>query len=156
MKDFLEIFENSVIWTALIGWFIAQVLKVIFVCIKHKKLDFRRFVGSGGMPSSHSATVCALTTACAVKYGFASPALAISLVFSAIVMRDAAGVRWETGEQAKILNKITNELFTGNTDDINTSLKELVGHTPFQVVMGAVTGVIVAFALSFAFGPFTV
>ena len=144
MYTFDAFISNYPLLVAGAAWCIAQVLKIFTNLIQTHRVDLNMLFASGGMPSSHSATVCALTTACAVKYGFASPALAISLVFSAIVMRDAAGVRWETGEQAKLINKMMRELFSGDPEEIDTGLKELVGHTPFQVAIGALLGIAIA------------
>ena len=99
---------------------------------------------NGGMPSAHSATVLALTASAAISYGLGSAAFAISGILAMIVMNDAFGVRYETGEQAKIINRIVKEIFSGKGEEINTGLKELVGHTPFQVLVGAILGVIIA------------
>lgn len=144
MNEFLGIFENSVIWTALTGWFVAQVLKVIFVFVKHKRLDFRRFVGSGGMPSSHSSTVMALSTATGLVEGFSSTVFAVSLVLAMVVMYDAAGVRRAAGQQAKILNKIVEDWGKASPSDTEKKLKELLGHTPVEVFAGAILGIIIA------------
>ena len=144
MNEFLEIFKNSVIWTAVIGWFTAQVLKVIFVFVKHKRLDFRRFVGSGGMPSSHSSTVMALSTATGLVEGFSSTVFAVSLVLAMVVMYDAAGVRRAAGQQAKILNKIVEDWGKASPADTEKKLKELLGHTPVEVFAGAILGIIIA------------
>ena len=92
--------------TAIISWFAAQVLKVILVLISSKRLDFGRFIGSGGMPSSHSALVCSLTTAIGCTEGVSSGLFAVCVVFSLVVMYDAAGVRRAAGQQAKILNRL--------------------------------------------------
>ena len=147
MYTFDAFISNYPLLTAGAAWAIAQVLKVFTNLVHVRRLDLKMLFASGGMPSSHSSTVCALTTACAVKFGFGSTELAISLILAAIVMRDASGVRWETGEQAKLINKMMQEIFSGKPEEIDTGLKELVGHTPFQVVMGAVLGVIIALAM---------
>lgn len=99
---------------------------------------------NGGMPSSHSSTTMALTTACGIQEGLGSPLFAVCVVLTIIVINDAFGVRYETGEQSKIINRIVREIFTGNPDEMNTGLKELVGHTPLQVFMGALLGIGVA------------
>ena len=104
---------------------------------------------NGGMPSSHSATVMALCTACGIKEGIASPIFAVSVIFAAIVMIDASGVRYQAGKQAQIINKIVKEIFSGKVEGFNTGLKELVGHTPFQVLMGALLGIVIAISFSF-------
>ncbi len=144
MNGFFGTFKDSVIFTALLAWFIAQSLKVIFVFLKHKKLDFRRFIGSGGMPSSHSSTVMALSTAVGLTDGFLSTIYAVSLVLALIVMYDAAGVRRAAGQQAKILNKIVEEWGKASFSDTEKKLKELLGHTPIEVLAGAALGVVIA------------
>ena len=144
MNNFREFFNESVLVTALIGWFVAQALKVIFVLIKYKKFDVKRFVGSGGMPSSHSSTVCALTVAIGITNGFGSDIFALATVLSLVVMYDAAGVRRAAGQQAKILNKIIDDWKKASPADTEKKLKELLGHTPFEVIAGAVLGVVIA------------
>lgn len=143
MSFFTDLFANKMIMAAIIGWFAAQVLKVVFVLLKDKKFDIRRFVGSGGMPSSHSAFVIALTTAVGYETGVDSPAFAICIVLSFIVMYDASGVRRATGQQAEILNKIVENFGNENLEVTGKRLKELVGHTPVEVFAGAVVGIIV-------------
>lgn len=130
--------------SAALGWFFAQFSKIFTGWFTNKKFDIRLMLSNGGMPSSHSSTVLALCTASAIQLGVGSHAFAITAVLAMIVMNDAFGVRYETGKQATILNRITKELFAGNTDEVNTQLKELVGHTPFQVVMGGLLGILVA------------
>ena len=149
IKDF---FFNYVLISAVLGWFIAQFLKIFTGWGSTKKFHIKNMFANGGMPSSHSSTVLALTTACAVQEGFGSPYFAICAVVSMIVMNDAFGVRYETGEQAKIINRITKELFSGKPEEINTGLKELVGHTPFQVLMGALLGIVVALGYGLILG----
>ena len=144
MYSFDAFLSNFPLICAIVGWCTAQVLKIFTNLFQTRKFDLRMLAASGGMPSSHSATVCALMAACAIEYGFASAELAISFVLAMIVMRDASGVRWETGELAKLINKMMNEIFSGKPEEVNTGLKELVGHTPFQVVMGALLGVVIA------------
>ncbi|MBO5057775.1 MAG: divergent PAP2 family protein [Lachnospiraceae bacterium] len=144
--DFLaEVFNNVVLISAILGWFIAQVLKTIIHLIINKKFVAERMVGSGGMPSSHSATVCALATATGMKYGGGSFEFAIAVIFAIIVMYDAMGVRRETGIQARVLNEMM-EMFTkmGKEMTVEDKLKEFVGHTPLQVLAGAVLGIIIA------------
>ena len=133
-----------------VAWFSAQIIKVFTGMFREREFKLTTLLFSnGGMPSSHSAAVCSLVAASAIKFGPASFELAISGLLAIIVMMDASGVRYETGEQAKIINKITKELFSGRPEDINTGLKELVGHTPFQVLVGALWGVVVGILLSF-------
>ena len=132
----------------LAAWFFAQFLKVIVTLFKEKTFKPRLLLFSlGGMPSSHSASVCSLCTACAIEYGFGSASFAISGLLAMVVMTDAMGVRWETGEQSKIINKLVSEIFTGTSEEAETALKELVGHTPIQVFVGAFVGILVPFAM---------
>lgn len=136
--------------SAVLGWAIAQVVKTIIDLALNKKLNFERLVGSGGMPSCHSATVCALSVAAGYEYGLDSPAFAISVILAIIVMYDARGVRRETGNQAEVLNKIMDFFRLHETGEFKPEfdqeqLKELIGHTPLQVLCGAILGIIVGF-----------
>ena len=145
----MNFWKDSVFITCVISWFIAQLIKVITVLIKNKRIDFRRFVGSGGMPSSHSSFVTALATSVALIDSIYSTSFAISAVLALVVMYDAAGVRRAAGQQAKILNKIVEEwehLDFGQTDK---RLKELLGHTPFEVFAGALLGILISFIRHF-------
>lgn len=141
--------ENQVLVTAVSGWLVAQVLKTIIDMALSKSFNPERLVGSGGMPSSHSSTVCALTTAASYRYGVGSFEFAISFVLSMIVMYDAMGVRRETGKQAKLLNSILLENpLKLNGEILQEKLKEYVGHTPLQVAAGAILGVLLAVFMS--------
>ena len=136
MSYLQQLISNSVLITALIGWFAAQVLKMILVWDK-KKFDFKRIIGSGGMPSSHSSFV-------GFTQGFDSGAFAISAVMSFVVMYDAAGVRRSAGQQAAILNKLVESVMNADFSKTEKRLKELLGHTPIEVFAGAILGVIIA------------
>ena len=127
------------------GWIVAQIIKVFTGVFKLRKFSIGALLfGNGGMPSSHSASVTALAISCGLCFGFDSGFFAITVMFAIIVMGDAAGVRRETGEQAKILNRMMKEtLFSKDPEVWNRTLKELVGHTPLQVAAGAAVGVIV-------------
>ena len=150
IKDF---FSNYVLMSAVVAWFSAQVIKVIIDLFQKERPSLLKiFFSTGGMPSSHSSSVVALCIACAIGEGLSSPYFAITLVLAGVVMIDASGVRYETGKQAQLLNKITRELFQGNAEEFNLGLKELVGHTPFQVMMGAILGIVVSIAMGFAMG----
>ncbi len=138
-----EILSNRTLIAAFLGWFIAQIIKTLLYLIINKEFRPERLVGAGGMPSSHAATVCALTTGSIFQYGLTSFQFTISLVLTAIVIHDARGVRLETGKQATILNKLT-EHFASDTRMSMPKLKELVGHTPFQVIVGSVLGILIA------------
>lgn len=122
------------------AWAIAQVLKVLIQLVTRRKLDWRRIWASGGMPSSHSAFVCACAASCGCLYGFSSPLFAISAVLAIVVMYDAANVRKAAGEQAKILNYMMNHWDEMRPALFGKELKELLGHTPLQVIMGGLLG----------------
>ena len=144
--DFLQdVFQNKIFVSAALGWLVAQVLKTIIYLIINKRFVAERMVGGGGMPSSHSATVCALATAAGMRYGGGSFEFAVAAMFAIVVMYDAMGVRRETGIQAKVLNEMM-ELLTnmGKEMSAEDKLKELVGHTPLQVWMGAILGILIA------------
>ena len=143
MSYLQQLISNSVLITALIGWFAAQVLKMILVWDK-KKFDFKRIIGSGGMPSSHSSFVMALTMSIGFTQGFDSVAFAISAVMSFVVMYDAAGVRRSAGQPAAILNKLVESVMNADFSKTEKRLKELLGHTPIEVFAGAILGVIIA------------
>ena len=144
MQYVKEFFGNYVLISAVLGWAIAQFLKIFSMLISTKKFHLKYMFINGGMPSSHSATVLALTTSIGISEGMGSAYFAIAAVLSIIVMNDAFGVRLETGKQATIINIIVKELFSGDPKQINTGLKEMVGHTKFQVLVGAFVGIIVA------------
>jgi uncharacterized protein len=130
----------------LIAWAIAQSLKVLTDSVRHRHLDLARLGSSGGMPSSHTAMVAALSTLIATHLGLRSAAFAISAIFSAVVMYDAAGVRRAVGVQARVLNRIVDDLLRqqGIKED---RLRELIGHTPFEVYAGAALGIGLAILL---------
>ncbi len=142
LTDFLS---NRVLIAALLGWLIAQVLKTIIHGFVEHEWKLERMVGSGGMPSSHAATVCALTTSSILHFGVGSFEFVISLVLTAVVLHDARGVRLETGKQAKSIMAIMDILKKNGAKGLpEEELKELIGHTPFQVVMGSVLGIVIA------------
>ena len=143
MQDFANILNNHVLVVSLIACFFAQGLKVIVDVIVHHKFNFRVFVSTGGMPSAHSALVGALATAIGQTIGWSSPEFAIACLFAVIVMYDAAGVRQAAGKQARILNQIMDE-FLSHEDLNEERLKELLGHTPFQVFVGLALGITVS------------
>ena len=148
MTFLTDLTHNIIFMSAITGWFVAQVLKTIIHIIVNKQFVAERLVGGGGMPSSHSATVCALATATGIRYGGGSFEFALAAVFAIVVMYDAMGVRQETGKQGKVLNEMM-EIFTqmGKNIDAEKALKELVGHTPLQVLMGAILGIIIAIGM---------
>ena len=141
-------FGNYMLVSAIMGWFFAQVIKIFTNLFVKKKFDIKMLFANGGMPSSHSSTVLALATAAAISQGLGSPAFAISGILSVIVMNDAFGVRWQAGKQAQIINKMVMELFS-NKDEFDVKLKEIIGHTPFQVFMGGLLGFVIALGYAF-------
>ena len=143
---FQSILNNRIFMAAAAGWLIAQILKTLIHTIFTKKFVAERLVGSGGMPSSHSATVCSLATAAYMQYGVESFQFAISLILAIIVMYDAMGVRRETGIQAKLLNDMSKIFADMGRSEISADekLKEFIGHTPLQVLAGAILGIITA------------
>ena len=143
-----KLLSNEVLVSAVVGWTVAQVLKTLIDFGLNKSFTPERLVGSGGMPSSHSATVCGLTTAAGLCYGVDSFQFAISFILAAVVMYDAIGVRQETGKQARVLNRLLFDDFL-KLDGVvlQEKLKEYVGHTPIQVAAGAILGILIAFIL---------
>ncbi len=143
MRFFTELWQNHTFWTAILAWFVAQLLKVIFVLLRDKHFDVRRFIGSGGMPSSHSSFVTSLATYVGLEAGFDSLLFAICTVLAFVVMYDAAGIRRAAGRQARILNQIIEHW--GDAPQLQGErLKELLGHTPYEVIGGAVLGIVLA------------
>ena len=143
--------------SAVAGWLTAQVLKGFTGIFRLKRFTVTEFLfGTGGMPSSHTAAVCAVVSACAIMFGVGSYQFALSGVLAMIVMRDAMGMRRQVGEHAKALNIIFKELADAHNDPTLTqkALAELVGHTPLQVFVGAIVGVLVPIGMMFipAFG----
>lgn len=140
-----DLINNRIFMASVSGWLVAQILKTIIHMWFNRKFVAERLVGSGGMPSSHSATVCALATAAGLEYGGGSFQFAMVAIFAIVVMYDAMGVRRETGIQAKVLNEMM-ELFAnmGKEMSVEDKLKEFVGHTPLQVLMGALLGILIA------------
>ena len=143
MSILIEIFSNRVIQAAALAWAIAQGLKVILtLCISHK-FDSSRVFGSGGMPSSHSAMACAMMTMIGFREGFGSSIFALAFCFAGVTMYDAAGVRRSTGKNAEVINHMLDDLATRGFYMDEERLKELVGHTPLQVMAGALLGIFI-------------
>ena len=142
MNVLTQIFSNKFIWVPFFTWFFVQSFKVIWDLVTIKKFNFKRIMSAGGMPSSHSAVVMAITVMAGKEIGFNSPYFAMSLVFATVVMYDAAGVRRAAGKQATLLNKIVDT--PGLTGlEVQERLVEVLGHTPTQVIVGALIGIIV-------------
>ncbi len=134
--------EYRYILVPFLTWFFIQVFKVIWDLVTTKKFNFKRIMGAGGMPSSHSAVVIALATMIGRSQGVNSPMFAMAIVFACVVMYDAAGVRREAGKQAHLLNEIINTPGLSNVE-VKEKLVEALGHTPVQVFAGAIIGFIV-------------
>lgn len=149
METIQQLINNKLFVSAFLGWSIAQISKTLINFIITKKFVWERLVGSGGMPSSHSATVCALLTATIIEYGINGFEFPMAFVFAAIVMYDAMNVRMETGKQAVVLNlMLKNEEFIqqfkhSSVENWPEIFKEYVGHTPVQVVAGMILGIII-------------
>ncbi|MHB1133275.1 MAG: divergent PAP2 family protein [Chloroflexota bacterium] len=138
-----ELVANRVLLVPLLAWAVSQALKVLIDWWVDRRLDLSHLAASGGMPSSHSALVAAVATAVARQVGLGSPLFGAVVVFSVIVMYDAAGVRRTVGTHARVLNRLLDEILETHTLD-EARLKELVGHTPLQVAAGAMVGTILA------------
>jgi acid phosphatase family membrane protein YuiD len=141
-----SILHNKVLWITLFVWFIAQTIKVIVGIITEKRFNFRWFVGTGGMPSSHAAGATALATTSGLEMGFDSVLFGIAAVFAIVTMFDAQGVRRSAGQQAAILNKIMDDIYWEGKMDADR-LREFIGHTPLQVLIGGAVGVLFALIL---------
>ena len=144
-----DILNNYALICSMSGWLIASLAKIVILLIREKRLDFRKIFASGGMPSSHSATVSSLATAVAKTDGLQSTGFAIAFMFAFIVMYDAAGVRRAAGEQARILNQLVNNLSEHKPVYAKKNLKELIGHTPLEVIVGALLGILIALVMPY-------
>ncbi len=142
MHNLTELLQNEVLICSLVSWFIAQVLKIPTYLLLEKQLNWRRFFGSGGMPSSHTSFVVALALMTGFTAGFQSVAFAIAFTLAVIVMYDAMGVRRETGTQAQVINEILRNVFVNGKPISDDDLKELIGHTPLEVLGGVIIGVL--------------
>lgn len=138
--------HNGILTTTLLVWWIAQSIKVFLGVIKERKFNFKWFIGTGGMPSSHAAGVAALATSCGLEFGFGSGIFALSAVFALVTMFDAQGVRRCTGQQAEILNRIMEDMYAAGRLEYSR-VKELIGHTPFQVFVGALLGMVISLCI---------
>lgn len=154
MNIFSEFWGNTVLICAILGWASAQIIKTILYAITNKDFRGERLFGAGGMPSSHSATVCGMTTSALIVYGIGSFQFAICAVVAFITMYDAMGVRRETGNQAKAINEMMEFIQRMSDKSLtnNERLKEFIGHTPLQVAVGAVLGVVLAILLCYLRG----
>ena len=153
MGFFMEqLLSNYLLMSALVSWFVAQLIKTAIDAYFNKGINWERMTGSGGMPSSHSSPVVALATAAGVSYGVDSAIFAVALIFAIVVMYDATGVRRETGKQAVILNRLLlDNPFSWTGKEFEKKLKEYVGHSPLQVLMGAILGLMIALIMGYLY-----
>jgi acid phosphatase family membrane protein YuiD len=134
-----QLFQNRVLFCTLVAWIVAQTFKVLLAVRRQRRFDVRWFLGTGGMPSAHSAGVVALATGVGLELGFQTASFAVALMFALVTMFDAQGVRRATGRQAVVLNKIIDEVYLSGQVS-QERLKELIGHTPIEVFVGALLG----------------
>lgn len=134
-------FSNKILMITLLVWAIAQGVKVFLGIIRERRFNFKWFIGTGGMPSSHAAGATALATTCGLHVGFDSTAFALAVVFAIVTMFDAQGVRRSAGQQAAILNQILDDMYWKGKIEADR-LFELIGHSPLQVIIGGILGVI--------------
>ena len=142
----LEIINNRVIQAAALAWAIAQGIKVLLTLAISRRFDYTRVFGSGGMPSSHSSMACAMLMVVGLHEGFSSAVFALAFCFAGVTMYDAAGVRRAAGRQAASINRIIRHLRekSAGYQDTEKQLRELLGHTPLEVVAGALLGIIIS------------
>ncbi len=138
--------HNKVFFITLVTWAVAQGIKVVLGVIQEKKFNFRWFIGTGGMPSSHAAGAAALATTCGLDQGFDSGLFAVAAVFALVTMFDAQGVRRATGQQAEILNQVMDDIYWKGKIE-GGRLIELIGHSPFQVFIGTLLGCVLSAVL---------
>lgn len=144
MKTLFQLLSNTILIAALLSWMASQLIKTILTLFSTKRFDMERMFGAGGMPSAHSAMVCSLAMGIANKCTVASPQFALAVAFAGVVMYDAMGVRRAAGEQAKVINKMVDALEKNEGSDISDKeLKEYLGHTPVEVLAGALLGIII-------------
>lgn len=144
MKYLEQFLDNHVFFVVLFAWIFSCVLKGFLVWVKDKKLDMTRFMGPGGMPSSHSTIVTSLATCIGITAGFDSGLFVICCAFALVVMYDASGIRRAAGQQAKMINMIIDAWDETDPLEKQIRLKELLGHTPLEVLAGAALGIIIA------------
>lgn len=145
-ENILDFFTNPVLLCAIFSWCTAQLLKLITTPCYTKKFSVTQLLfGSGGMPSSHSAVVCATCVSCGILHGYNSTAFAVSAILAMVVMKDATGIRREAGKQAEVINQISEELGKKKKNFADITLSELLGHTPLQVLFGALLGFFMAY-----------
>ena len=142
-----EIISNKILIIPTVAWALTQFLKVMIKFIQKRNFDLRYLVSSGGMPSAHSAMVAGLATSAALIQGFDSAAFAISAILALVIMYDAAGLRQSVGKQSVVLNRVLRELrFRRPVTELGRDLREFMGHTPLQVIIGGLLGILVAWS----------
>jgi acid phosphatase family membrane protein YuiD len=140
-----DLVNNQTLVISAFTWLIAQILKVLIILVQERRVAWRFFVSSGGMPSSHTATVCALATTIAMTAGAGTIYFSLAVVLAVIVMFDSAGVRQSVGQHSEVLNRIVKELsFRATKTERQKDFRVFIGHTPFQVFIGAVLGILIA------------
>lgn len=149
MNYFYDLITNRPLICAVTGWLIAQILKMVITAIVEKTVDLGRLLAPGGMPSSHSSFVTGLSSTIGMQYGFGSVYFALAAAFALVVMYDACGVRRAVGEQAKVLNNILKSMKDGNFLTDEAVVREILGHTPFQVAVGFLLGIAIALIFRF-------
>ena len=147
MQDiFHQLRQNHILLVTIIAWMLAQSIKVTIGVIRQRKFDFRWFVGPGGIPSSHATGASALATSIGLSYGFDTVSFALAVAFAIVVMFDAQNVRRAAGKQARILNKMMEDIYwQGRIEE--AQLRELLGHTPVEVFAGVILGILIAIIL---------
>ena len=147
MNFFNQIFHNQILMTAIVSWALAQLIKIIIELIRTHRINWQLIFATGGMPSSHSSLVVALATATGLRQGFDSSLFAIATVLSFVVLYDAQGIRRQAGNQARIINRMLQNVENAGIK-VDKNLKELLGHTPIQVMGGTILGIIVALVMN--------
>jgi uncharacterized protein len=142
-----SLLANRVLIGCVVAWLIAQISKPIIFLVRHRRVNLRYLATAGGMPSSHSAVVCALATGIGIESGLDSTLFAVGVIFAAVVMYDAAGVRRAVSVQARILNRMLTEMIEAQRFN-EDRMRELIGHTPLEVFVGALLGTLTAISLS--------
>lgn len=148
METLRKIISNYILMSAVLSWMLSQIFKTILTLISTRKLDFERLFGAGGMPSAHSAMVCSLLVSTTRVCGVQSPQFALAVAFAAVVMYDAMGIRRAAEEQAHVLNRLVDMWEKKGVEISGKELKEDLGHTPMEVLAGAMLGILVAIALA--------
>ncbi|KZK05108.1 divergent PAP2 family protein [Lactococcus cremoris] len=147
MNFFSQILHNQILLTAIVSWALAQLIKIGIELIRTHRINWQLIFATGGMPSSHSSLVVALATATGLRQGFDSPLFAVATVLAFVVLYDAQGIRRQAGNQARIINRMLQNVENAGIK-VDKNLKELLGHTPIQVVGGTILGIIVALIMN--------